>query len=71
MTADTDSDVTVKWRTPTVTLASVRTGDGIFDIHHGPLTGWTCSCLELGCTHLVAVRQMAGEAIGGGDIAAP
>ncbi len=42
------------------TIARVRADDGIWDVTRGHLTGWGCSCNEVGgrCAHVLAVEQL-------------
>jgi len=47
------------------TIARVRADDGIWDVVRGHLTGWSCTCNEVGgrCAHVLAVEQLT-EGVG-------
>jgi len=49
-------------------IARVRDDAGIWDVVRGILTGWSCSCGDLACCHVLAVRQLTGGA-GPADLA--
>jgi len=53
----TDDDVVITWRTPGVICASVRDDRGVVDVRWSGSTGWSCSCGDLACHHIEAVRQ--------------
>jgi len=56
------ADVVVRWKTSNVTLAAVRDDRGVHDVHFGPLTGWSCSCGQVGhCAHVLAAQQVTGQ----------
>jgi hypothetical protein len=41
-----------------VVVARVRDDFGIFDVTHGKVSGWSCSCGEAGhCCHVLATQQ--------------
>jgi hypothetical protein len=40
-----------------VVVARVRDSAGIYDVTHGMVSGWSCSCGDLACCHVAAVRQ--------------
>lgn len=56
-TVDTD-EVVVRWRSQSALAASVRDGDGVFDLLFD-VTGWTCSCAAPNpCAHVQRVRVL-------------
>jgi hypothetical protein len=44
-----------------VVVARVRDDFGIWDVTHGKVSGWSCSCGEAGvCCHVLAAQQTVG-----------
>jgi hypothetical protein len=55
-----NDDLTVKWRTPDLIVASVRDDiAGVVDVRWSSGAGWSCTCRdELNCCHVPAVQQL-------------
>jgi hypothetical protein len=57
--ADSVAGVHIVVATERTTVARVRADDGLHDVTRGHLTGWTCSCNEVGpCCHILATQQI-------------
>jgi len=61
--ADPIEGIHIVLATGTTVIARVRDDAGIFDVTHGCVTGWWCSCSDgYGCVHVLAVQQVTAEA---------
>jgi hypothetical protein len=54
------ADVVIKWATPGVAFGAVRDDHGIHDVTWTRTQGWSCTCQELSCVPVLAVRQATG-----------